>query len=276
MQCEDVPARFWRCRHAPFVGTFAVYCRLLALLPALRAGEFRLAETRIKSISKRTRSTPRSASGATSAGSTSRRLSIRRPAFAMPVSGSTSPTGLWSRAAIKPTATGSSLNWCTSSTIPITARVPNVRSKVRKSAPKPRKCTLSSSGEPISWRSGRRSSIGQPLLEGEPDPRGRNGSCFRKGSGTSSRWIGLTPSIPATRCFSESICRAISAISRGTASAKFTSATRLASNRPSFLRTLPDEKFTYRREENKIPQRFIRAYKLRNPESGRKAPGWRE
>lgn len=34
----------------------------------------------------------------------------------------------------------------------------------------------------------------------------------------------------------------------------------------------PDEKFTYRREESKIPQRFIRAYKLRNPQSGEEGP----
>lgn len=34
----------------------------------------------------------------------------------------------------------------------------------------------------------------------------------------------------------------------------------------------PDEKFNYRRGVNKIPERFIRAYKLRNPESGKEGP----
>jgi hypothetical protein len=34
----------------------------------------------------------------------------------------------------------------------------------------------------------------------------------------------------------------------------------------------PDEKFLYRREAGKVPARFIRAYKLRDPETGREGP----
>jgi hypothetical protein len=34
----------------------------------------------------------------------------------------------------------------------------------------------------------------------------------------------------------------------------------------------PDEKFIYRREESKVPRRFIRAYRLRDPQSGREGP----
>ena len=34
----------------------------------------------------------------------------------------------------------------------------------------------------------------------------------------------------------------------------------------------PDEKFNYRRDQNPIPERFIRAYQLRDPKSGREGP----
>jgi hypothetical protein len=34
----------------------------------------------------------------------------------------------------------------------------------------------------------------------------------------------------------------------------------------------PDEKFNYRRDKNKVPQRFIRAYHLRDPKSGKDGP----
>jgi len=34
----------------------------------------------------------------------------------------------------------------------------------------------------------------------------------------------------------------------------------------------PDEKFFYRREDGKIPQRFIRAYRLRDPKTGKEGP----
>ena len=34
----------------------------------------------------------------------------------------------------------------------------------------------------------------------------------------------------------------------------------------------PDEKFNYRREANSVPKRFIRAYHLRDPETGREGP----
>lgn len=34
----------------------------------------------------------------------------------------------------------------------------------------------------------------------------------------------------------------------------------------------PDEKFNYRRDSNKVPRRFIRAYRLRDPKTGRDGP----
>lgn len=40
-----------------------------------------------------------------------------------------------------------------------------------------------------------------------------------------------------------------------------------------FLRNFaPDEKFNYRRDTNKPPQRFIRAYRLRDPKTGKRGP----
>lgn len=39
-----------------------------------------------------------------------------------------------------------------------------------------------------------------------------------------------------------------------------------------FTNFAPDEKFNYRRDKNKTPKRFIRAYRLRNPKTGKPGP----
>ena len=46
-----------------------------------------------------------------------------------------------------------------------------------------------------------------------------------------------------------------------------------ASTLDEFLEDFPpDEKFNYRRDQNPIPERFIRAYQLRDPKTGRDGP----
>ena len=39
-----------------------------------------------------------------------------------------------------------------------------------------------------------------------------------------------------------------------------------------FTNFAPDEKFNYRRDRNKLPQRFIRGYQLRDPKTGKTGP----
>ena len=94
-----------------------------------------------------------------------------------------------------------------------------------------------------------------------------------------SRWTASTRSTPATRCSCASTCRATSSTKQGDTFRQHLPELPRADSRPSeFLRELsrPTQKFNYRRDTNKQPQRFVRAYQLRDP-GDRQAtgPGWR-